>query len=340
MTPKEAFDLLGLPITASLPVINRGYKKKASKAHPDAGGDTDDMAKLSQAYDIASTHAKNRIPVLIRPNLPARPTSPGRQRPIQVSEQRRENQERTRELAVQIVTLHVANAATLRRRATFLGAMAVAVAVISARILPVTDRLPTYMSVPLLTLTVILSLLLAAARWHFSVAADNAQAIVTDLSARLNNRTRLLSVIQGLASRTGKQGGVPSSFSYYRLLGALPDWAEDEHDQYYDEMAEVGQTRPTYRTKHQGAFIQRQAKRLRYTLRRLKLWVRRRLYKMVTPTETPLFSLAHSVGNQNFLELVLAKGIEHDLIVERVVMKGDRYSVEYAFKQGANKSED
>lgn len=46
------YDLLGVPIDATQADIHKAYKRKAKKAHPDAGGTAEAFQKLAQAYEI------------------------------------------------------------------------------------------------------------------------------------------------------------------------------------------------------------------------------------------------------------------------------------------------
>ena len=45
------FRLLGLSPTASLDEVERAYRQKAKKHHPDHGGDDDTMRALNEAYN-------------------------------------------------------------------------------------------------------------------------------------------------------------------------------------------------------------------------------------------------------------------------------------------------
>lgn len=51
--PRSPFDVLGVPPTASIDDIERAFKTKARRAHPDAGGSTALMAELNAARDQA-----------------------------------------------------------------------------------------------------------------------------------------------------------------------------------------------------------------------------------------------------------------------------------------------
>ena len=47
-----SYRLLGVPTNASWPEIERAYKQKAKKHHPDLGGDEDAMRALNEAYAL------------------------------------------------------------------------------------------------------------------------------------------------------------------------------------------------------------------------------------------------------------------------------------------------
>jgi len=56
---KESFyEKLGVNRAASQDEIKRAFRKKASSAHPDVGGDKDEMAELNKAYDCLSDPVK------------------------------------------------------------------------------------------------------------------------------------------------------------------------------------------------------------------------------------------------------------------------------------------
>ena len=56
MTVHGALKLLEIPITAGESVtlnrIREAYKKRALETHPDAGGSTEGMRKLNEAYQL------------------------------------------------------------------------------------------------------------------------------------------------------------------------------------------------------------------------------------------------------------------------------------------------
>lgn len=51
--PKSCWDVLGIPPGASHDDVNRAYRDKAKRAHPDAGGSQAEMAELNRARDQA-----------------------------------------------------------------------------------------------------------------------------------------------------------------------------------------------------------------------------------------------------------------------------------------------
>lgn len=52
------YDTLGVGKDASPQEIRRARNRKAAKAHPDKGGDTETMAKINRAYDVLSDPKK------------------------------------------------------------------------------------------------------------------------------------------------------------------------------------------------------------------------------------------------------------------------------------------
>lgn len=53
MTPREAFEELGLATNASEDDVKKAYRKLASKHHPDKGGDKEDFQRVHEAYTVA-----------------------------------------------------------------------------------------------------------------------------------------------------------------------------------------------------------------------------------------------------------------------------------------------
>lgn len=49
---KSPYEVLGIPKDADAATIKKSYRKRARKAHPDAGGSADEMAEVNHAYDI------------------------------------------------------------------------------------------------------------------------------------------------------------------------------------------------------------------------------------------------------------------------------------------------
>jgi hypothetical protein len=61
MTPAQAFATLGLRSTATAAEVKDAYRKLASTAHPDHGGDADRMAHLNDAYVVATAEAEKPV---------------------------------------------------------------------------------------------------------------------------------------------------------------------------------------------------------------------------------------------------------------------------------------
>jgi len=55
----EALDTLGLPTRVSLKDIKARYRYLASGKHPDVGGDTEEMARINEAYRILKNYIEN-----------------------------------------------------------------------------------------------------------------------------------------------------------------------------------------------------------------------------------------------------------------------------------------
>jgi DnaJ-class molecular chaperone len=55
----EALDILGLPTRVSLKDITARYRYLASGTHPDVGGDTEEMARINEAYRILKNYIEN-----------------------------------------------------------------------------------------------------------------------------------------------------------------------------------------------------------------------------------------------------------------------------------------
>ncbi|WP_201353866.1 J domain-containing protein [Hydrogenimonas urashimensis] len=55
----EALDILGLPTRVSLKEITDRYRYLASGKHPDVGGETEEMARINEAYKILKTYIEN-----------------------------------------------------------------------------------------------------------------------------------------------------------------------------------------------------------------------------------------------------------------------------------------
>lgn len=55
------YEILELPITASIKEIKKAYKKLALKCHPDKGGDTDKFQKIQKAFNVLRDEEKKRL---------------------------------------------------------------------------------------------------------------------------------------------------------------------------------------------------------------------------------------------------------------------------------------
>ncbi len=51
----DPFEILGVESNATRPEVEKAYKKKAWKAHPDHGGTNEEMMKVNAAYEAIRT---------------------------------------------------------------------------------------------------------------------------------------------------------------------------------------------------------------------------------------------------------------------------------------------
>ena len=58
--------------------------------------------------------------------------------------------------------------------------------------------------------------------------------------------------------------------------------------------------------------------------------------RIVTPEETPLYEMAYKVGEANFVDLLIAKGMELDLLTEQQKQGGRLDSIVYSVKRGVH----
>ena len=56
----DPYEILGVEKTADKAEISRAYKRKAKKAHPDTGGSSEEMAKLSSAHLVLSDPVRRK----------------------------------------------------------------------------------------------------------------------------------------------------------------------------------------------------------------------------------------------------------------------------------------
>jgi curved DNA-binding protein CbpA len=58
---KSHYEVLGVDKTASTEEIKQARKRKARKAHPDAGGNAEDMAAINHAFDVLANPERRRL---------------------------------------------------------------------------------------------------------------------------------------------------------------------------------------------------------------------------------------------------------------------------------------
>ena len=58
---KDLYDILGVSKTATQSEIERAYKEKAQKIHPDKGGEHESFIELARAYDTLKDSQKRRL---------------------------------------------------------------------------------------------------------------------------------------------------------------------------------------------------------------------------------------------------------------------------------------
>jgi DnaJ-class molecular chaperone len=60
MSDERAFELIGLPPTATEREVQRSYRTLALTRHPDRGGSAESMAELNEAHEVALEAARER----------------------------------------------------------------------------------------------------------------------------------------------------------------------------------------------------------------------------------------------------------------------------------------
>jgi curved DNA-binding protein CbpA len=60
MTMNEAFTLLGLTISSSIPQVKKRYWQLARTHHPDNGGSVEKMKDVNEAYRLVKEHVRAR----------------------------------------------------------------------------------------------------------------------------------------------------------------------------------------------------------------------------------------------------------------------------------------
>lgn len=58
MSPEDALQLLGLPLTASPEAVRLAWRQLAAQHHPDRGGDAAQFQAARAAYEVALAHAQ------------------------------------------------------------------------------------------------------------------------------------------------------------------------------------------------------------------------------------------------------------------------------------------
>jgi hypothetical protein len=333
MTIEEAFSILDLHPSASSAQVSARYRALARRNHPDsplAASRSIDMTTLNEAYGVARRHAKNRalVPIRAKPDrlklaTTGRTGSPKTSSAI--------SRERTRELERRIVEVRTSRALKLRRRARYAGVISASLTSLVILLTKLTDWMPHGFAIAIAAFFAAVVGVSVFANALFTNAADQAEEDVAETVGYLDNPSWLLGVIQSLAPSSAKDGRPSDGWSYWDLRNAVGEWVEIQQMLYEEDRAMEQWRGSRMRQKRYPLWrmIARRFRQLRFDLRRLP---RRIMHRMLTPRDAPLFALADRVGHSNFVDLVVAKGLELDLLTEKQVHSSNDVKIVYSLK--------
>ena len=325
MDREQAFRTLGLPSDASEEQIRAAFLQLVKSSHPDRGGECEEVENVIAARDSALESLKSSAvePLQIISELikvmQAERAEDAKRREAEVArqeqdERRSEAREESRRVSSRIAFTHGARYRELARVAGIMAAASVGIAVLSAN-----SWLAVFpYSAPILT---VLGIILGIAAWKSKRNPEDVKLHIDNLSEAMTERAFYTDMLLEVLPYCGQ-----APWSRSALIHGIYQWIEassdlrDEHEAYLEDDDDY----PPYWPKSY------------YRLRKFRLLRVWRAYYNASNffcgfrAKAP-WEVARMIGASDFQRLLVAKGLEHSIILELEIepSHNTRQSVKY-----------
>jgi hypothetical protein len=316
---------LGLQPGATEEEIRTAFLRLVKSSHPDRGGERDEVEEVIAARDSALASVKPSAvePLQIISELvkvmQADRAEDANRRDAEVArqeqaERRSEAREESRRVSSQIAFTHGARYRELARVAGIMAAASVGIAVLSAN-----SWLAVFpYSAPILT---VLGIILGIAAWKTNRNAEDVKLHVDNLSEAMTERAFYTDLLLDVLPYCGKAPWDRSNLirGVYRWIEASAD-LQAEHDAYLEDDDDY----PPYWPSSYYRFRKLRLLRVWWAYYNVASFFRG--FRAKAPWE-----VARMIGGSDFQRLLVAKGLEHGIILELEIEPSHetRQSVKY-----------
>jgi hypothetical protein len=325
---EQAFLTLGLLPDATEEEILAAFRRLVKSSHPDTGGERDKVEEVIAARDSALASLKPSAvePLQIISELmkvmQADRAEDAKRRDAELAKQeqaerRSEAREQSRRVSSQIAFTHGARYRELARVAGIMAAASVGIAVLSANswlaVFP-------YLA-PILT---VLGIILGIAAWKTNRNAEDVKLHVDSLSEAMTERAFYTDMLLDVVRYSGKAPWSRSALIHgvYRWIEVSSD-LRDEHEAYLVDDDDY----PAYWPRSYYRFRKLRLLRIWWAYYNVASFFRG--FRAKEPWE-----VARMIGGSDFQRLLVAKGLEHGIILELEIepSQNTRQSVKYVLE--------
>jgi len=296
MNKNEALKKLELPINATTKQINSKFRNLAKKSHSDKGGNDKQMTELLKARDIAIGNKGNSALVPIE-NI--KDIVLASYQPIIEQQNKRELKERSSALINEIKVRQTNNLKSTKRSAAILGSISGGIALLSNQFLPLLKSIsPNNIFGNLLPIIFgFVGAVLGLLYWGITQKVNRLEQIIEEIKSNLEEKSNYVETINSIL-RIDRGNHLPNT------------WTRIELEEYIRELNSSSNEEDKVHSSYMPNSSRKQT-----DVMHLKY-------------------IAWKIGERDLAQIIITKGLEHQILDSTEHVSGNSLRVEYKLNLG------